>query len=203
MRYGNAPQVLGQFQVDCQEMLFVQYLPIVFPHEALKLPPNLECFASLVQAVLPLVGNDDYLYITAKMGYSSNNCSFNREGWHSDGFGTPDLNFIWSDSSPTEFCIQEFDLSQDCSVSMVEMQQQVRSENVITYSDCTLLQLDSSVIHRVNPVQQDGPRTFCKLSISKEKYNLKGNAHNYLFDYSWDMKNRSVQRNHPISKDPM
>ena len=40
-------------------------------------------------------------------------------------------------------------------------------------------------------------RTFIKVSFSDQKYNLKGNTHNYLFDYEWDMIDRSVSRNDP------
>ena len=40
-------------------------------------------------------------------------------------------------------------------------------------------------------------RTFFKLSFSKDKYDLKGNSHNYLFDYNWEMRERKENRNIP------
>ena len=196
MKYGNAPLALSVIQIEAPEMMFVQYLPIVMPNGKPALPKSLSCFFPLVKIAMSYVNPVDYLYITAKHLYVSSGCSGNREGWHSDGFGTSDVNLIWSDSSPTEFCVQPFDLSKDCDVSMQEMSAQVKSENVQTYPNNTLLKLDSSVIHRVSPIQTSGMRTFVKLSISKDKYNLKGNAHNYLLKYNWDLMNRDVKRNH-------
>lgn len=196
-KYGEAPVVVGNIQVECPEMMFVQYMPIVMPCTDLRLPENLEFCFNLIEQVMHEVSSEDYLYLTAKCLYTSNGYSGNREGWHSDGFGTNDINFIWSDSSPTEFCIQEFKLSNDCKVSMQEMQDQAVLSNIYTYPVNSLLRLNSSVIHRVSPTQSNGIRTFVKLSISKEKYNLKGNAHNYLFDYNWDMYEREEVRNHP------
>jgi hypothetical protein len=198
MSYGNAPIALSLIPIEAPEMMFVQYLPIVMPKGNLALPEALLCFFPLVEMVMKYVKKDDYLYITVKHLYVSSGCSGNREGWHSDGFGTNDINFIWSDSSPTEFCVQPFVLSDDCDVSMKEMTQQVKAENIRTYPNNTLLRLDRLVIHRVSPIQITGMRTFVKLSISQDRYNLKGNAHNYLLDYNWELQDRETERNHPF-----
>jgi hypothetical protein len=42
-------------------------------------------------------------------------------------------------------------------------------------------------------------RAFLKVSISKDKYDLIGNSHNYLLDYDWQMKERKQERNIPQS----
>lgn len=196
MKYGDTPLALSVIAIEAPEMMFVQYLPIIMPNCKLALPESLLCFFPLVKIAMNYVNKDDYLYITAKHLYVSSGCSGNREGWHSDGFGTSDINLIWSDSSPTEFCVQPFTLSRDCDVSMQEMSEQVKLENIQTYPNNTLLRLDCSVIHRVAPIQTSGMRTFVKLSISQDKYNLKGNAHNYLLDYNWKLLDRNVKRNH-------
>jgi hypothetical protein len=197
---GSAPHVIGTFDIDPSEMMFIQYMPVWIPEPGLRIPAHVECFFPLIEAVmhrelrkLPT----HYLYLTAKHLYVTPENMGNRPGWHSDGFGTDDVNYIWSDSAPTEFCIQAFDLSDDCDASIAQMETQAREENVTIYPAKSLLRLDPSVIHRVPINAAPGYRTFVKISVSESKYNLQGNAHNYLFDYDWEMQSREEKRNHP------
>lgn len=199
--FSREPAVLGQFAIDCRELMFVQYMPILMPRiPHVKVPDSLGCFKPLIDAVMAYVEPDHYVYLTAKRLFVGPNCLGNRPGWHTDGFGTDDINFIWSDAMPTEFCVQEFNLSDDHDLSLVQMESQVRSwrENIKTYPVGSLLMLDSSMVHRAAPVVSEGYRTFAKISVSRERYNLAGNAHNYLFDYDWLMVERQAQRNHPV-----
>ncbi len=198
MRSGK-PELLGQFYIDCKEFMFVQYMPVKMADDwDLKIPNNLACFIPLIKAIGGTVDNSDYVYLTAKKMFVSAQCAGNRPGWHIDGFGTDDTNFIWSDSMPTEFCIQDFELPDDHDISLQQMEQQARAENIKTYPNKSLLGLNSSMVHRVSILPFEGFRTFVKISISKERYNLIGNAHNYLFDYDWPMTERSTTRNHPV-----
>ncbi len=193
----NAPTALGEFKLDCPEFMYVQYMPIVIPRKdlgqkaprTLEIPQNLEWIWDLICEIS--ITSEDYVYVTAKHMWVEAGCNPNRPGWHIDGFGTDDVNYIWYSSSPTEFCVQEFDLSDDDSESMIQMSEQVNENNIVTYPNNTLLKLDNTVVHRV------GFRTFVKISVSKSQYRLKGNAHNYLFDYNWDMLDRNVCRNNP------
>jgi hypothetical protein len=195
MRYGNAPTVVGFIDLPPIEMMFVQYMPVAMPGTDLHLPRHVAALEPLFYPVH--VEPDQYIYLTAKHLYVTPENMGNRPGWHSDGFGTDDVNYIWSDSAPTEFCVQPFDLSDDCDESMAQMEAQARSWNIRRYPDKTLLRLDSSVIHRVNPSAAPGYRTFIKISVSRHRYNLQGNAHNYMFDYDWPMLPREEKRNHP------
>jgi hypothetical protein len=78
------------------------------------------------------------------------------------------------------------------------MEAQALDINIVNYPCNTLIRLDQSVIHRV-AISNDGcVRAFVKISASKNKYNLAGNAHNYLFDYDWEMVQRDEKRNHPF-----
>jgi hypothetical protein len=137
------------------------------------------------------------MYLTAKHMYVTPQRIFNRPGWHIDGFGTDDINYIWSSHAPTEFCVQEFDLSEDCDESMAQMEAQALPENILDYGVNMVLRLDNKVVHRVPRTCEPGFRTFVKLSISSHKYNLEGNARNYLFNYDWPMEPRREGRNHP------
>lgn len=208
MEYGSAPKDLGEILAEASEMMFVQYLPIVMPELGPpRLPPNLAWTRPMVMKAIADFGgqdhwyncqNEHYVYLTARHMYVAPENMGNRPGWHSDGFMTPDINYIWYDSAPTEFCIQPFRLSQDHVLSMAEMDQQADVRNIVTYPTRRLLRLDEGVVHRVAAGGMSGFRTFVKISISQERYNLRGNSHNYLFNYDWDLKDRAVERNHPV-----
>lgn len=206
MRYGAAPKILGHVKLDCPEIMHVQYMPILIPDQGYRIPKNLQWVEPLIDIVWKnfqdyILSDDIYMYLTVKHGWVDKGSIPNRPGWHCDGFMSDDINFIWYDSVPTEFCIQDFDLTQDHDKSMMQMQQQARNENIVTYPYENLIMMDQSVVHRVGVAEQSAWRTFIKVSLSKDKYNLKGNAHNYLFDYNWEMYQRSTIRNHPTKED--
>ena len=194
--YGTAPKICGTFDLVPSEFVYCQYLPIRIPGMGWAVPEHLEWVAPLLHDV-SICYSTDHVYLTARHMWCTAE-SANRPGWHSDGFGTDDINYIWYDANPTEFCVQHFALSDDHELSMLEMERQARPENIVTYPVNTLLRLDQSVIHRVAPNAKPGYRTFVKISVSKSRYNLKGNAHNYLLDYEWEMHDRQDGRNHPF-----
>lgn len=201
--YGALPEDLGLVDIDVSnvEMCFVQYLPVRLPMQKVShvLPDNLQwCSGLITKASIEeslYKGNHwQYVYLTVKRVYGSGN----RSGWHCDGFGTEDINYIWYDSHPTEFFPLEMKLSPCHHKSMEEMNTFIDEKCSFTTYDCKhLLRMDQSSIHRVNPVECKRLRTFVKISFSNNKYNLKGNAHNYKLDYNWEMVERDEKRNHP------
>lgn len=208
MKYGTPPQIIGTYKLPVNEMMFYMYLPICMPlgsQSEWNVPKRLLVFLPLINAVRKNLSVDyltgKYVYITAKHLFVTPENMGNRPGWHSDGFGTEDLNYIWMDKYPTEFCVQDFDLSTDCDISMQQMHEHAKPENIKTYGENVLLKLDQYQIHRVPITKEAGMRTFVKISVSKEQYNLKGNSHNYLFHYNWKMHDRAEARNHPVCKE--
>lgn len=204
--YGNKPTSLGVFAVNQPEMMFYQYLPIKLAGSTeVEMEQRLRHFDQIIGTCLcDFVGTyglnrfvDSYVYITAKKMFVTPGCSFNRPGWHSDGFMTEDINYIWSDCYGTIFNTTQFALTMDDSGSLVDMENQADNENDLTYPDGTLLRLDQFNIHRVADIDQARLRTFLKVSISKDKYDLEGNAHNYLLNYDWPMRKRESKRNIP------
>lgn len=204
--YGANPKQLGVYKVNCPEMMFYQYLPIKMagctePSMEQRLNP----FSNLLGTILcDFVGTyglnrfvDSYVYVTAKKLFNTPGCPFNREGWHSDGFMTDDVNYIWSDCYGTIFNSSPFNLTMDDSGSLVEMERQADPENNFQYPDGTLLRLDQFNIHKVAPLYETKLRTFLKCSFSKDRYDLEGNSHNYLLDYNWEMRKRNSKRNIP------
>lgn len=174
------PQIISEDLLLCpSEMCYSVYLPIKVD-SVVSIPEN-------YYWVKPLAGKLDqddwvdfkYWYLTVKhiwvSGYG------NREGWHIDGFGSNDINYIWSDCYPTEFCIQNFILSEDHELSMREMEEQYKEENIKTAKANQLLRLSNTMVHRCVKIDSPTLRTFIKISCSNEKYNLKGNAKNTAF----------------------
>ena len=85
---------------------------------------------------------------------------------------------------------------------MLEMEEQAKPENDNTFPDRALVRLNQFVVHRVNPIQKEGMGTFCKITFSKDKYNLIGNSVNPLLDYNWELRPRSRARNVPQESKP-
>lgn len=198
--YGKAPINLGQFPIECKEALYYLYLPIKFPGmQQVVIPANLERFEPLLTEVLLNARQwvDQYVYITAKHTWVAPGTPANRPGWHSDGFLTDDENFIWCDSMPTIFNTSDFVVDADHEKSLDQFWPQALPENDLTYPAYSLLQLDQYVIHRVDEPTKGQWRTFVKISVSANQYNLTGNSHNYDLNYNWTMHDRAEVRNDP------
>lgn len=198
--YGKPPQKAGRFDhVACDEMMCFLYLPIRMKGgDDVRVPEPLKIFGDLIRRVCLWEPRGTYLYLTAKHLYVTPQNPGNRPGWHADGFGTDDVNYIWYDALPTIFCVQDFHVSPDHERSMRQFEEQARPENFVQYPPKTLLRLTQENIHRTPIFERGQMRTFVKITSSLERYNLKGNAHNHLFDYDWKMYDREEVRNHPI-----
>lgn len=205
--YGDAPIDLGLIDLSPKEMMFWMYCPIKLPGQHLeRYPANLRQFMPIVSAVDLDLGNNEiwlnsYVYLTAKTLWVSKDNPGNRPGWHSDGFMTDDLNYIWSDRCGTEFWEPPFrtTFTQDHHASLAEMEVMAALGPVQTYPDKHLLRLDEKVIHRVAENLTSGMRTFVKVSVSKHRYDLEGNSVNHAFP-KWEYAPRGAERNHTTSE---
>ena len=206
MKYGSLPKYLGTNKIQCEEMLFYQYLPIKLKNQTeLIFEERLKCFEKLIGNICcDFVGEyglnrfvTSYIYLTAKKMYQVNGCSFNRKGYHSDGFLTDDINYICSDKNPTVFNYSSFKLTQEDTIYLYEMDKQANKKTIKIYPENSLLRLDQFNIHKVNENKELVLRTFVKVSFSSDKYDLKGNSKNYLLDYDWKTRDRGLERNIP------
>jgi hypothetical protein len=207
-KYGNAPIDVGNYLLsDWQEYMHYMYLPVVMPERpGLRIPERLSFAADLIQDTIDREsGKFAYAYVTARRGYATPGNPLNRPGWHSDGFGTDDVNYVWTDRWPTDFAVQPFrDISTDHAESVRQFGLQLIPHLIRHYPDRELLRLDASVIHAAPTIPAPGgERSFFKVSFSNSRYNLAGNSHNYLFGYDWKMFSRTEVRNDPAyaSKD--
>lgn len=198
--FSALPTQIGHFDIECPEFTYHLYMPIKMGDcSSVRMPQHLACFWPLVQEVMSIDAHEGrFMYITVKHMYVQRGGSANRPGWHIDGYGSDDQNFIWSNCLPTEFVSGDFDLSEDHDHSLTQMAKQAEGRQVVTYPEGALLGLGPTSVHRVAECRADVLRTFCKVSVSRYQYNLRGNAHNRLFDYAWPMVDRQASRNHPI-----
>jgi hypothetical protein len=216
--YGAAPVDLGRVDLDVSEMMFWLYCPIKIPGAiAEHYPDQLEKYVHLINAVYDDVcktygigrWRDSYVYLSAKVTHVTPDSPGNRPGWHSDGFLTDDLNYIWADRNPTEFLITDglrISVPEDHVKSMelfeywaneAEGQRGDRREHVKVNH---LYRLDQTNIHRVSKNVESGKRAFLKVSVSDKPYVQLGNSINHhplLTDHPRPTVERHAERNCP------
>jgi hypothetical protein len=201
MRYGQPPVTLGQFEIHCTETMFYQSMPVKLPGQAgFTIEERLKRFWPLLDAVRNQHKEEwwkKYVYLTAKHTFVSPTQLPNRPGYHSDGYLTDDVSYLWCDSVPTIYNMGHFELSPDHNLSLLEMEAQADPSNDWPVPEFGLLKFDPSVIHKVGEVEQPGMRTFVKIVVSDRQYNLIGNTRNPLLAYNWEEKPRAAERNDP------
>jgi len=199
-------KLIEEINLDVKETFSYLYMPIKFPEHiivSLKMEERLRCVSPLIgRSISDFIGEygldryvDSYVYITCHNLFQAD-APYNRPGYHADGFGTNDINYIWSNKQPTIFNDGPFSLSVDDTKSMQEMEDQARQENDYCYNDNSLVRLTPKDVHKVGTFVP-GMRCFFKISFSKDQYRLEGNTHNYLLDYDWNMLPRKKERNTP------
>lgn len=194
----NGNVLMGEVNAEATELCFVQYLPIKLAgSDRIEVPRNLLWVMPILFGINGEdISPDSYVYLTAKHLNVTPSNTGTRPGWHIDGYGSEDINYIWYNKYPTVFSFGHFELSEDHEESMKQMEN-YDHHHFQMYMENSLLRLDNTLVHCSPTIYESGLRTFVKVSISKHRYNLEGNAHNYLFDYDWKMYPRSESRNHP------
>lgn len=204
--YGAAPEEIEHFDPKWTEFMHYCYLPVKFPDSLddrmdVRLPERLRFLRSLVCDIIGREMWTGYVYVTARRGYAAPTDPLNRPGWHTDGFGTTDINYIWTDRWPTQFFLGTYGGISDDHIRSAEQFAYGASympNRITTYPAKQVLRLDSTMIHSTPEIPEPGGmRSFFKISLSGQKYNLVGNSHNYLFEYDWDMHDRDTLRNDP------
>lgn len=214
--YGAAPKDVGELRLDTSEMMFWLYLPIKMPGQFLtRLPDNLQQYQQMVDRCMDDVIMDDsinpsgdrwtqsYVYLSVKVLHVTPDAPGNRPGWHSDGFLTDDLNYIWADRNPTEFFITDhpFSVSADHKKSMMEFGRYADWPNSPFRKHAEMnriYRLDQTVIHRVSLNVDSGKRAFVKVSVSDKPYVQLGNSINHLLpEHPRPSLERQAERNCP------
>lgn len=204
VRIGNLPKVLGEVRPEFHEVGYCLYLPISIPGEGIILPENRPDLAPCIDIVRKVASDigpyktaASYIYLTFKRMIVGPSVTPNRPGWHCDGFGSNDLNFVWYDCVPTVFNSTEMEVPDDHVKSLEEMEAKINLANNMTYPEFNVLRLDPTCIHRVNDVTKEQMRTFVKISVSDNPYNLKGNSTNPQVKTNFKYYERALVRNDP------
>jgi hypothetical protein len=200
--YGKLPEFVDRFDFDLPEVMYWLYLPVKMEigYTDIRLPESLECCRPVIDRALRHASVlYRYAYLSARKGWASPDNPLNRPGWHCDGFGTKDLNFVWWTGPSTRFANQHFDgIVSDHNRSAEQFNEQVKSESIVTYPEKHLYCIDPSVVHATPVIAPPGcMRQYVKVSLSDHQYNLENNSHNYLFDYTWPLHPRELLRNDP------
>lgn len=214
------PQHIGRFEPTNKEYMQFLYLPIKFLNDGnLYLEPRLEFLRSMVEVASCDIYRElgsrfythTYCYLTVKQTLVPKGLDQNRPGWHSDGFGTSDVQYIFFDKWPTEFMIGNFEVSADDAKSMEDFdrigKKLLAQSNRIVLDPIEgyfhqpnpfyLYRIDQNHIHRTVPAPENGVRMFVKITFSEHKYAQGGNSHNYEVHYDWSLSERSIDRNQP------
>ena len=209
--YGTPPLDCGEVEVEIEEFMTYLYLPVLIESKSdlyyAAFPERLRPLFNTVKVArdleIALGNNFQYIYLTVKRGFAMPGYSLNREGWHCDGFGTDDINYVWSDQFPTRFWLGQVPRQTPISDSHIESLEQFETLAntqgiVMDGEDKHLYRLNPKVIHNVPLIPaRGGMRTFVKISFSNSRYNLIGNSHNHKLDYDWKMYPRDIMRNDP------
>lgn len=200
MEFGDAPVAIGFATLELTEVMYYLYLPVMMPGSSdIRLPRNLEpCRDIIIKSIEAAPRRYEYAYISARKGWASPDNPLNRPGWHCDGFGTDDTNYVWWKGAGTRFAVQSFqDISTDHVESLKQFEAQLTPDGIRdSYPEMLLYELHPKVVHATPIVKPPGEmRQFVKVSLSDHPYNLENNSHNWLFDYDWMLANRNVARN--------
>lgn len=198
---GAPPIYLGRADLCPTEMMFWLYCPIKLSgSDDVFIPDNLKQFAPIVDICREDAAHtwrERFVYITAKTLWCTPHSTAQRPGWHCDGYMTDDINYVWSDSEPTLFCVphRRSTFSPDHNVAIKEMEMVGDIGPHLTYPVKSLLRLNSKVLHRVNDFSGAGVRAFVKVSTSRSPFNLVGNSINHALPTSWAYSDRRSVRN--------
>ncbi len=131
---GDGPQPMGHSDIHLPEVMYYLYLPVVMqpemPGGAIMLPHNIECLRPLVREAIRSMAHERYryVYVSARKGWATPDNPLNRPGWHCDGFGTNDMNFVWWRGPGTRFICGKWQVTTDHLESLEEFDRFARAE---------------------------------------------------------------------------
>lgn len=214
--YSGHPLAIDTLKLDAEEFQHVVYMPIKDKgKDRLWLPDSLAWTAPAVYAALqhlsqggrcPDLYDSWYVYLSVKRSWVDAGTAGNREGWHIDGYGSDgDKNFIWCDAVPAEYMKGTFNLPADhagCLERLEYLGDKMGTHFISGGSLVPNVLYDlGQTVHRCGIAEVSGMRTFLKVSVSRDKYDLKGNARNpQLPSTHWPLKDRQGTRNHPTAQ---
>lgn len=179
----------------------------------MKLPQEAEQFREVIEAAMAFdrqvnPNSESFnIYISTSQGEVSAMQGQRRMGAHTDGFQEHDVTYneariidhtyIVSDSVPTEFFNQPFEVGKRSGNEALKFFDETANNGaVVRLQPYVIALMDAFTVHRVGLAQKTTQRTFIKVTFSLERFNREGNTLNPLVDYSgWKWAPREASRN--------
>lgn len=191
-------------------------LPIKFPGSEVRLPHEYAQWSPVVQRTVDAMRklntacyDEYYLYLTLRRGRVKKGGQGHFAPVHVDGFQgarwTPkhraNHTVTVTDRFKTLYFPQAFDLSQlDVATHDVfwEMNRQVALTNGShawdAYEEHELMLMDAYCAHIARDAEEEGDRTWLRLSFETRIFDRLGNGHNPFFAYDWEMVPRDIEQ---------
>jgi hypothetical protein len=146
---------------------------------------------------------DFYAYLTIDQSETDLNKTHRHDGLHVDGFQGKridpkvecDRSYIVADCDCPSFWNQSFETVEAMDDGTQNIFHEFdRTKHYSSEIKCLPLNIyfmDCYAVHSANKAEHKR-RTFCRLSFSVRQFDRLGNSHNHLFDYKWDMHERSI-----------
>lgn len=184
-------------------------MPIKMPGSDYRLPAEFAPWSEAVAmaASFEHTHNKDvdnfYAYLTVDQKPVEAGASQRKSGLHVDGYQgariSPkvacDRSYIVVSSTPPIIHNQAFSVEHldDSEVNVFhEFDRLAHESSAIIPKSFQMVFMDCYTVHGTRPMLQGGGRTFFRLSYSVRQYDRLGNSHNHLFDYKWEMVERSI-----------
>jgi hypothetical protein len=150
-------------------------------------------------------GRKKYAYITVRRDLVMPGWHQNRPGAHVDGFLTDDVNYTYTVGECTKWIdvpVRPAPANHAAALRVFEhwRDRYERQSRPCLMQSGHLWRLDTTV-HWSPTITEAHVRLFVKFSFSDSRFNLKGNAHNHLLGYDWEMFDRAEVRNHPTASE--
>lgn len=197
----------GRFSAD-QGMRCLD-MPIKMPGSEYRLPAE---FAAWSEAVAMAASfehthnkavDDFHAYLTVDQIWVEPGTSQRKSGLHVDGYQgariSPkvacDRSYIAVSNTPPVIHNQAFPIEHldDSKLNVFhEFDRLAHESSAIIPEAFRMVFMDCYTVHGTRPMPLGGERTFFRLSYSVRQYDRLGNSHNHLFDYNWNMVERSI-----------
>ena len=147
------------------ENQYILRMMVCCPEYGLQIPPELNWLSATIHQTIAIQKHKfklhPYIYVTVRCGPVKTKTD---DVWHVDGFSmkiphTPEQNYIWADSEPTEILKQRIDIPSDFDPAKHNLhswfQRNANETNAISAPAKKLLVIDPYIVHR-RPVSSNG-----------------------------------------------
>lgn len=203
-------EAVGTVEIDVALGTKYLYLPISLKGSPeITLPLDIRYNTGLLAMIFNCLQSfgdieNKYVYLSLERSMVAKGKTQKRPGFHCDGYLTEDSNFLWANTLPTQFLLGNYIVyGNHHDTSLFDIYAKENIGNIYPAGIKEIIRTGPTDIHAAtkNTHFKEVDRTFAKISISDDRYNLKGNSINTELEYDWKMYDREAVRNHPQYKE--